>query len=235
MFPFPVSHKWMKILIFFQNIIIHLVLRDRYGYQLKWTLTETDPTLTSDERKAASKILQKRAGEIQKEITKILRPGNGKKGIAYQLPDQSVSAFCDICVHKCWGKSHLRKHVEVHNEGLLNAGIYCAKTKTYKSRSATLCNLWKIRNLNPNPTIPHHKPKPKPQLHPDASLSCPSLNINIINKIKIITTYLYNILSNMSILLVTFTVSTSEAFCEASMISRKRVMKVLSILSSILQ
>ena len=74
------------------EIIIHLVLRDRFDYPLQWVKTvRADENLSSEERKKASKVLQSRAKEIKREITKILQPGNGHKGIAYELPDQSVS------------------------------------------------------------------------------------------------------------------------------------------------
>ena len=84
----------MKILIFFQEVIIHLVLRDRFNYPLQCVKTVRDKDLSTEEKKAASKLLQNRAKEIKKEITKILQPGNGRKGIAYELPDQSVSNIC---------------------------------------------------------------------------------------------------------------------------------------------
>ena len=44
----------------------------------------------------------------------------------FHVHDQGA-AFCDICGHKCWGKSHLRKHVEVHNESLSFECQHCGK------------------------------------------------------------------------------------------------------------
>ena len=55
------------------EIIIHLVLRDRFDYPLQWVKTvRADENLSSEERKKASKVLQSRAKEIKRERETLL-------------------------------------------------------------------------------------------------------------------------------------------------------------------
>ena len=80
-----------------------------------------------DYKKFAKKTPKKLSGPQKCTLCDLIFESFNKKHLhMFHVHDQGA-AFCDICGHKCWGNSHLRKHVEVHNESLSFECQHCGK------------------------------------------------------------------------------------------------------------